>query len=90
MEQAQPDSVSQLHHPEGRPTTTTTVGCRPVTPSILQRGVISSVTGASRSIPLSISGDPEQEYFADGMVEEIITALTPGFLRLSMVQNCRI
>jgi len=52
----------------------------------LQRGVISSVTGASRSIPLSISGDPEQEYFADGMVEEIITALTPGFLRLSMVQ----
>ena len=47
-----------------------------MTPSILQRGVISSVTGASRSIPLSISGDPEQEYFADGMVEEIITALS--------------
>ena len=23
----------------------------------------------------NISGDPEQEYFADGMVEEIITAL---------------
>ena len=38
----------------------------------------------------SLSSDPEQDYFADGMVEEIITALTPGFLRLSMVQNCRI
>jgi TolB-like protein len=24
----------------------------------------------------SLSGDPEQEYFADGMVEEIITALS--------------
>ena len=24
-----------------------------------------------------MSGDPEQEYFADGMVEEIITALSP-------------
>jgi len=23
----------------------------------------------------NLSGDPEQEYFADGMVEEIITAL---------------
>ena len=25
----------------------------------------------------NMSGDPEQEYFADGMVEEIITALSP-------------
>jgi adenylate cyclase len=25
---------------------------------------------------LNLSGDPEQEYFADGMVEEIITALS--------------
>jgi len=33
----------------------------------------------------NLSGDPEQEYFADGMVEEIITAHTPEFLRLSMV-----
>ena len=33
----------------------------------------------------NMSGDPEQEYFADGMVEEIITAHTPEFLRLSMV-----
>ncbi len=24
-----------------------------------------------------MSGDPEQEYFVDGMVEEIITALSP-------------
>jgi TolB-like protein len=24
----------------------------------------------------NMSGDPEQEYFADGMVEEIITALS--------------
>jgi class 3 adenylate cyclase len=26
----------------------------------------------------NMSGDPEQEYFADGMVEEIITALSPA------------
>jgi adenylate cyclase len=26
----------------------------------------------------NMSGDPEQEYFADGMVEEIITALSAG------------
>jgi adenylate cyclase len=26
----------------------------------------------------NMSGDPEQEYFADGMVEEIITALSPS------------
>jgi adenylate cyclase len=25
----------------------------------------------------NMSGDPEQDYFADGMVEEIITALSP-------------
>jgi hypothetical protein len=25
----------------------------------------------------NMSGDPEQEYFVDGMVEEIITALSP-------------
>ena len=31
----------------------------------------------------NMSGDPEQEYFADGMVEEIITAHILGFLRLS-------
>jgi tetratricopeptide (TPR) repeat protein len=29
-----------------------------------------------RCCPSPISGDPEQEYFADGMVEEIITALS--------------
>ena len=30
----------------------------------------------------NMSGDPEQEYFADGMVEEIITALSPHPLAL--------
>jgi adenylate cyclase len=44
------------------------------------------VTGSSLSLPdkpsiavlpfANMSGDPEQEYFADGMVEEIITALS--------------
>jgi TolB-like protein len=50
--------------------------------------VASSVTAASSGFPRSdrpsiavlpftnMSGDPEQEYFADGMVEEIITALS--------------
>jgi len=33
----------------------------------------------------NLSGDPEQDYFVDGMVEEIITALTPRFLRISRV-----
>jgi adenylate cyclase len=31
----------------------------------------------------NMSGDPEQEYFADGMVEEIITALPLVKLRLT-------
>jgi undecaprenyl pyrophosphate phosphatase UppP len=33
---------------------------------------------------VTFSGDPEQEYFADGMVEEIITALSAiwGLLRI--------
>lgn len=47
-----------------------------------------STVGASKPLPLpdkpsiavlpfqNMSGDPEQEYFADGMVEEIITALS--------------
>ena len=30
----------------------------------------------------NMSGDPEQEYFVDGMVEEIITALRLGTLTL--------
>src|SRR5262249_27244778 len=46
------------------------------------------ITGANRPLPLpdkpsiavlpfqNMSGDPEQEYFADGMVEDIITALS--------------
>jgi hypothetical protein len=31
----------------------------------------------------NMSGDPEQEYFADGMVEEIITAANGGNAGLS-------
>src|SRR5262249_57754854 len=34
---------------------------------------------------VNMSGDPEQDYFVDGMVEEIITALTPRFLRILRV-----
>jgi adenylate cyclase len=35
-------------------------------------------------LPLqNMSGDPDQEYFADGMVEEIITALSPASNRCS-------
>ena len=33
----------------------------------------------------NMSGDPEQEYFADGMVEEIITALS----RIRWLSECR-
>jgi TolB-like protein/class 3 adenylate cyclase/tetratricopeptide (TPR) repeat protein len=48
----------------------------------------SGMTGTAKSLPLpekpsiavlpfqNMSGDPEQEYFADGMVEDIITALS--------------
>jgi TolB-like protein/class 3 adenylate cyclase len=48
--------------------------------------VLEPAAGASRQLPdkpsiavlpfQNMSGDPEQEYFADGMVEEIITALS--------------
>src|SRR4029077_6742273 len=47
---------------------------------------VTPVVGSSLSLPdkpsiavlpfANMSGDPEQEYFADGMVEEIITALS--------------
>jgi TolB-like protein/class 3 adenylate cyclase/tetratricopeptide (TPR) repeat protein len=49
---------------------------------------MSGMTGTAKSLPLpekpsiavlpfqNMSGDPEQEYFADGMVEDIITALS--------------
>src|SRR6476619_2305902 len=49
---------------------------------------LTSHSGAAASLPLpdkpsiavlpfqNMSGDPEQEYFADGIVEEIITALS--------------
>jgi TolB-like protein/Tfp pilus assembly protein PilF len=35
----------------------------------------------------NMSGDPEQEYFADGMVEEIITALSPSKALLVVARN---
>ena len=34
-----------------------------------------------------MSGDPEQEYFADGMVEEIITALSRIFWLFVIARN---
>jgi adenylate cyclase len=37
----------------------------------------------------NMSGDPEQEYFADGMVEEIITALRPCG-RIGLSCGCRL
>jgi adenylate cyclase len=52
------------------------------------RGAVSTPASAPSALPLpnkpsiavlpfaNLSGDPEQEYFADGMVEEIITALS--------------
>jgi adenylate cyclase len=55
---------------------------------IVAPGVLSSNAEAKQPLPLpdkpsiavlpfqNMSGDPEQEYFADGMVEEIITALS--------------
>ena len=54
----------------------------------LEPGVAAEGVGAGSALPLpdkpsiavlrfqNMSGDPEQEYFADGMVEEIITALS--------------
>ncbi len=45
-------------------------------------GVVKARTGAADKPSIAVlpfqnmSGDPEQEYFADGMVEEIITALS--------------
>jgi adenylate cyclase len=37
----------------------------------------------------NMSGDPEQEYFADGMVEEIITALSRIRWLLVIARNSR-
>src|SRR5205814_5688667 len=57
-------------------------------PGITGEGSASARVGADAALPLpdkpsiavlpfqNMSGDPEQEYFADGMVEEIITALS--------------
>jgi hypothetical protein len=38
----------------------------------------------------NISGDPEQEYFADGMVEEIITALSRIHWLFVIARNSRL
>ncbi len=37
----------------------------------------------------NMSGDPEQEYFADGMVEEIITARTSTRCSATVCSSCR-
>ena len=41
------------------------------------RARVADASRRSLCLPFqNLSGDPEQEYFADGMVEEIITALS--------------
>ena len=61
---------------------------RPVRAYRFATGAVSSTAAVAPDLPLpdkpsiavlpfaNLSGDPEQEYFADGMVEEIITALS--------------
>jgi adenylate cyclase len=61
---------------------------RPVRAFRIATGAMSATAAEAPALPLpdkpsiavlpfaNISGDPEQEYFADGMVEEIITALS--------------
>jgi len=61
---------------------------RPVRAYRIATGPVSAATKETTALPLpdkpsiavlpfaNMSGDPEQEYFADGMVEEIITALS--------------
>jgi TolB-like protein/predicted nucleotidyltransferase len=52
------------------------------------------ITGEKPSIAvlpfLNLSGDPEQEYFVDGMVEEIITALSRIRWLLVLARNSRL
>ena len=47
-------------------------------PSVTKSGVVTSSSRPSIAVlPFTnMSGDPEQEYFADGMVEDIITGLS--------------
>ena len=61
---------------------------RPVRAFKVATGAVSATAAGTPALPLpdrpsiavlpftNMSGDPEQEYFADGMVEEIITALS--------------
>ena len=51
--------------------------------------VLALPTGPSIAVLpfLNLSGDPEQEYFADGMTEEIITALTRFHELLVIARN---
>src|SRR6516162_90512 len=61
---------------------------RPVRAFRIATGAVSATVQETRALALpdkpsiavlpfaNMSGDPEQEYFADGMVEEIITALS--------------
>jgi len=62
---------AQEHHPPGARLPGSR-GCR-------QKSISTSSTGPAaprQAVDANMSGDQEQEYFADGMVEEIITALS--------------
>jgi TolB-like protein len=46
------------------------------------------ISALSRSLPfLNMTGDPEQEYFADGIVDEIITANLACALAFVIARN---
>src|SRR5262249_21261084 len=59
-------------------------------PAAMAEGTVAPATAPPAALPLpdkpsiavlpfqNMSGDPEQEYFVDGLVEDIITALSPG------------
>jgi len=66
---ARPIRVHRVHISELAPTMKSASGAPP-DPTSLNRASIAVLPFAN------MSGDPEQEYFADGVVEEIITALS--------------